>query len=201
MSASTNKILDTLLKSVVTDLVNNNPEMSLMPSDEEQTRLNTKFANWKQIPTLPIEIKKQKPNEVCKCGSGKKYKKCCRLTVMKGDLQREIQYELQEKNERAVKLYNNSVREGLKLINPDEYFQRQSINRALFEGLRPMVESHYSRDELEATTTYKYFKCMYEDWPAWMDYVINYFNTNSDTDDKQDAKPDIAEIYYNLTKI
>lgn len=39
-------------------------------------------AAWKRKGGAPLEEKPvQKPNEPCACGSGKKYKKCCRLAA------------------------------------------------------------------------------------------------------------------------
>lgn len=190
-----NRILDALLKNATTDLLTEYPDMVIQPDTNDQIKINTIISNWKKITDTELTIVKQKPNDSCKCGSGKKYKKCCRIIHMYDNIYRDIQYELRMKTEIAVKLYNNSVREGLKLLNPDEYLQRQCINRVLFKRLKLMVEEHDLHEELESTTTYKYFECMYNLWPSWTKYIINYFDNNTNTD-----TPDIVEIYYNLTK-
>jgi len=186
-----NKTLNELLKSVVIEITQKYPDMNIEPELDDKSRLDILLSNWKSIPGSELDVVKQKPNEKCECKSGRKYKKCCHIKHMQDNMLRNINYELNEKQTNIVKLYNNSVRDGLKLINPDEYLQRQSVNRVLFELLEPMVNEHYLRSELENTITYKYFKYMYYNLPAWIDYVNEYFK-------QSDNIPQFVEIYYNL---
>lgn len=194
-----NTVIDGLLKSIIPELVNNMDDLN--PNDEELTKLENILQDWKTF--AEVKITKQKPNERCKCESGKKYKKCCHLINVNNDIQKLVNYDFTQINNKVVKLYNNTVKDGQKVLNPNEYFERQAINRRLFELLDDKVEDHYLREELETTSIYLYFKFMYDNYPPRIDYFINHFKNNGDSsneNNENNGNYDILEIYYNLTK-
>ena len=45
---------------------------------EDENKAQLEFFKQRLIDTIEEKQKKTKPNEPCPCGSGKKYKKCCR---------------------------------------------------------------------------------------------------------------------------
>ena len=191
---SYNKVLSNILESVIPEL-NNYMNGELNPDDEELNKLENINKNWVSLSNYNKNIIKQKPNELCKCNSGKKYKKCCHLTNITNNIMDNVNYDFSQINNIAVKLYNNTIREKLQLINPNEYFERQSINRLLFEKINEKLINHTMENELKSTSIYKYFSYMYNNYPPRIDYFINYFKN-----ELGNTKYDILEIYYNLTK-
>ena len=185
-----NKVIDNILKSLIPEIVNNLDELN--PDDVELDKLDLVIKNW--VKFTENTIIKQKPNAKCNCGSGKKFKKCCYLIYIKSDIQRLTKYEFGKITNQIVKLYNNTIKDGLKLVNPNEYLERQQINRVLFERLEEHIKGHYLHSELVLSSVYKYFKFMYDNYPPRMDYIINHFKSENKSD------YDIIEIYYNLTK-
>jgi hypothetical protein len=149
------------------------------------------ISNW--ISTAKTVIK-CKPNMRCICGSGIKYKKCCKN---KGNnLRSNIKYELDQINTEAARLYNIVLSQNLKLLNPIEYIEKQDINRAFFNKLNKFINSlsdKKSIEEIKNTITYKYLEYLYNNYPSGMGNIMTHNKLMK-------RENDMVDVYYNLKK-
>ena len=154
---------------------------------EEEQISEEQLNNWRGVKF--VKPQKIKPNEKCPCGSTLKFKKCCKSKQI--NLESQTRYELQEINSKAIKLYNKTISEGVKLVNPDEYIQRQDVNRTFYEKLISKIESSQNKEQLMNTNSMKYFTHMYNSFPPGFGHYLNQAQENKET-------VNITEVFYNL---
>lgn len=143
------------------------------------------ITNWKTF----FQKTKIKPNEKCFCGSQIKYKKCCRLKIINNNDFIKAENEYINALKTAANLYNKCYQAKLTLINPQEYLDKQNINRLFFEKLNTELLKQ-NNSELFNDISFKYLKFMYENFPAGMgDYIVKKRLTKQ--------KINMAEVYYN----
>lgn len=179
-----NAELNIMAQEVVSELMKEAKERENSNSNQIDEIIEEEWEE-RELEKLP----KIKPNEPCICNSGKKFKKCCKNNIV--DKRKEIQFELQNISKNTVKFYNNTVRDGLKLVSPEEYLERQDINRTFWEKLKFRCEQSNNFTELQNSSMYIYLNHMYDNYPAGMGNRIQLLKS-------ENKKIDLPHIYYNM---